>query len=198
MLSGPGQSRVGERHAHPALVRLGERDQAVVDLEDGIARDERGGVPVRPEPRWTRSKCSGSRRRRRRRPLRGRRPRPAWGRLGPGRRPECVVQVVQVAVGVVGRCHSLVHLVDDDRLPRDASRRQLGEHRPGRVTTADGEVEAPVRPTASDAAAATKAAPARATAAGSAWASSWCAPLAIASSRRARRTRCAWRRESCR
>ena len=45
-----GERRVGQRHPAPTLVlAAGHRHQPVADVEHGVARDQRGGVPVGPE-----------------------------------------------------------------------------------------------------------------------------------------------------
>src|SRR5580658_2503593 len=60
-LPGPRQRRVGQRHPHPPLVRLGEGDQAIGDPQDRIVRYQRGGVPVGAETQVDKIEVLGQR-----------------------------------------------------------------------------------------------------------------------------------------
>ena len=144
-LVGPGQRRVGQRHAPVAPVEAGDGDQPVGNLQDRVAGDQRGGVPVVAQPEVHQVEPGGQ---------------PAG--VGGGRRLQVRVgdrhgnqahrqgsqdlaQMGQVALGVpVGR-DPLVDLVDLDRAPEQVVFHELGQHEPGGLAAADRAGERAVR-----------------------------------------------------
>ena len=61
-LAGPGERRVGEGHTYPSLVRLSEGYQSVLDVEDGVAGYQGGGMAVGAEPQVDQVEVFGQRR----------------------------------------------------------------------------------------------------------------------------------------